>query len=79
MPGRAFGADHWVTLIAAAARTFALAAAGQQEAAEALGADALLRCNRTLGSHHPIAQNLRQILDPAVQGRSTLVTHGPGD
>ncbi|MGS0686458.1 FxSxx-COOH system tetratricopeptide repeat protein [Nakamurella sp. GG22] len=62
----AFGADHWVTLIAAAARTFALAAAGQEVAARALGADALLRCNRTLGSHHPIAQNLRQVLEPAV-------------
>ncbi len=59
-----FGADHWVTLIAAAARTFALTAIGRCEAAQTLGADTLLRCSRTLGSEHPIAQNLRQILQP---------------
>ena len=58
-----FGADHWVTLIGAAARTFALIAVGKWEAAQALGADTLLRCNRTLGRQHPIAQNLRQILE----------------
>jgi hypothetical protein len=63
---KAFGADHWVTLIAAAARTFALAAAGRQDAAKALGDDTLLRCNRTLGGQHPIAQNLRQVLEPAL-------------
>jgi hypothetical protein len=49
-------------LIAAAARTFALVAIGEVEAAVELGSETLRRSSQILGDQHPIAVTLSQQL-----------------
>jgi hypothetical protein len=54
-------------LVAAAARTFALAAIGDIEAAVLLGTQTLRRSSRTLGAEHPITVTLtEQLSNPGV-------------
>jgi len=63
-------------MLASAARTFALIGDGDFGAAQALGADTLDRCSRTLGLGQSIAVNLRARLD-ILEGPSQA--HDPAD